>query len=344
MESNQGNRRQFWIGMGVSLLCLILIFIFIDPREIVNSLRGANFYYLGLSALGILAFMFIRAIRWRFLLRNEPAYFPLFHIQNIGYMLNMYLPARLGDVARAILIGSVPPVTITQSVSTMVVERLLDMMFIVALLPFTLVTVESLPEAFRQGALAIGIIAVIGIIVLIVAANLRSFFTGLAEKIFNLFSFLDTATWTRRVDDLLKGLDSLTRLKDGLILLILSILVWLPIIFAYQMSLFAVGLDVTVGMAAFVVCAAALSIAAPSSPGGVGVFQAGVIAALQILGQPEAESASFAFAYHATNYFVLTILGFIGLAKTGSTFRSVLETTQNYMKRDKAKEKEPETF
>ena len=344
MESNQGNRRQFWIGMGVSLLCLILIFIFIDPREIIESLRGANFYYLGLSALGILAFMFIRAIRWRFLLRNEPAYFPLFHIQNIGYMLNMYLPARLGDVARAILIGSVPPVTITQSVSTMVVERLLDMMFIVALLPFTLVTVESLPEAFRQGALAIGIIAVIGIIVLIVAANLRSFFTGLAEKIFNLFSFLDTITWTRRVDDLLKGLDSLTRLKDGLILLILSILVWLPIIFAYQMSLFAVGLDVTVGMAAFVVCAAALSIAAPSSPGGVGVFQAGVIAALQILGQPEAESASFAFAYHATNYFVLTILGFIGLAKTGSTFRSVMETTQNYMKRNKSKEKEPETF
>ena len=155
----------------------------------------------------------------------------------------------------------------------MVVERLLDMMFIVALLPFTLVTVDTLPTGLRQGALAIGIVAVIGIVILIVAANLRGFFTKLAEKIFNLISFLDTETWTRRVDDLLKGLDSLTRLKDGLILLLLSILVWLPIIFAYQMSLQAVGLEVTTGMAAFVVCAAALSIAAPSSPGGVGVFK-----------------------------------------------------------------------
>ena len=137
------------------------------------------------------------------------------------------------------------------------------------------------------------------------------------------------------VDHMLKGLDSLTRLKDGIILIILSIAVWLPIIFAYQMSMEAVGLDMTVGMTAFVVCAAALSIAAPSSPGGVGVFQAGVIAALQILVQPQAESASFAFAYHATNYLVLTILGIIGLARTGSTFRSVIETTQNYLKREK---------
>lgn len=335
METTKQNRRQFWIGMGVSLLCLVLIFFFIDPREIVNSLRGANYYFLGLGALGILLFMFIRAIRWRFLLRNEIGYTQLFHIQNIGYMLNMYLPARLGDIARAILVGSVPPITIAQGISTMVVERLLDMMFIVALLPFTLATVDSLPPAIRQGALGIGIVAVIGIVILIVAANLRPFFTRLATKILNLISFLDTEAWTRRVDDMLKGLDSLTRLKDGLILIALSIAVWLPIIFAYKMSLRAVGLDLTWGMVAFVVCAAALGIAAPSSPGGVGVFQAAVIAALQVLGQSKAESASFAFAYHATNYLVLTILGIIGLARTGSTFRSVIDTTQNYLKREK---------
>ncbi len=54
METTQQNRRQFWIGMGVSLLCLVLIFVFIDPREIINSLRDANPYFLALSALGIL--------------------------------------------------------------------------------------------------------------------------------------------------------------------------------------------------------------------------------------------------------------------------------------------------
>lgn len=335
MESSQKDRRQLWIGTAVSLLCLIAIFLFIDPRDIIDAFRHANYAYLGLTGLGVLLFMLIRAIRWRFMMGNQVNYGQVFHVQNIGYMLNMYLPFRLGDVARAVLMGSVPPLTISQSISTMVVERVLDMMFVVALLPFTLAYAPTLPPEFRSAALFTGVLAVIAIIVLIVAANQRPFFRRLAAIILDRIPWLNTETWVRRVDDILKGLDSLTRFKDGVILLFLSVLVWLPIIFAYWIGMQAVGLDVTVPMAAFVVCAAALSIAAPSSPGGVGVFQAGVTAALALLGQPAAASASFAFAYHAMNYVVLTILGLIGIAATGSTIGAVVRTTQNYMKREK---------
>lgn len=336
MESSQKDRRQLWIGTAVSLLCLIAIFLFIDPRDIIDAFRHANYAYLGLTGLGVLLFMLIRAIRWRFMMGNQVRYGQVFHVQNIGYMLNMYLPFRLGDVARAVLMGSVPPLTISQSISTMVVERVLDMMFIVALLPFTLAYAPTLPPEFQRAALITGVLAVIAIVVLIVAANQRPFFRRLATLILNRIPRLNTDTWVRRVDDVLKGLDSLTRLKDGVILLTLSVLVWLPIIFAYWIGMRAVGLDVTVPMAAFVVCAAALSIAAPSSPGGVGVFQAGVTAALALLGQPAAASASFAFAYHAMNYLMLTILGLIGIAATGSTIGAVVRTTQNYMKREKS--------
>jgi hypothetical protein len=335
MESSPKDRRQLWIGTAVSLLCLIAIFLFIDPRDIIDAFRQANYAYLGLTGLGVLLFMLIRAVRWRFMMGNQVKYGQVFHVQNIGYMLNMYLPFRLGDVARAVLMGSVPPLTISQSISTMVVERVLDMMFIVVLLPFTLAYAPTLPPEFRQAALMTGVLAVIAIVVLIVAANQRPFFRRLASSILSRIPWLNTETWVRRVDDILKGLDSLTRFKDGAILLFLSILVWLPIIFAYWIGMQAVGLDVTVPMAAFVVCAAALSIAAPSSPGGVGVFQAGVTAALALLGQPAAASASFAFAYHAMNYVVLTILGLIGIAATGSTIGAVVRTTQNYMKREK---------
>lgn len=336
MESSPKDRRQLWIGTAVSLLCLIAIFLFIDPRDIIDAFRHANYAYLGLTGLGVLLFMLIRAIRWRFMMGNQVRYGQVFHVQNIGYMLNMYLPFRLGDVARAVLMGSVPPLTISQSISTMVVERVLDMMFIVALLPFTLAYAPTLPPEFQRAALITGVLAVIAIVVLIVAANQRPFFRRLATLILNRIPRLNTDTWVRRVDDVLKGLDSLTRLKDGVILLTLSVLVWLPIIFAYWIGMRAVGLDVTVPMAAFVVCAAALSIAAPSSPGGVGVFQAGVTAALALLGQPAAASASFAFAYHAMNYLMLTILGLIGIAATGSTIGAVVRTTQNYMKREKS--------
>ena len=152
MESSGQNRRQFWVGIGTSVVSIVIILLLIDPSEIIDSLKQADLSYIGLSALGILVFMMIRAIRWRYMLANEISWVKTFHIQNIGYMFNMVLPLRLGDVARAVLIGNVPPITLARGLSTMVVERILDMMFIVALLPFTLAEVVSLPAWMQDGA------------------------------------------------------------------------------------------------------------------------------------------------------------------------------------------------
>ena len=102
---------------------------------------------MGLAILALLAFMILRAVRWRFMLNSgreaagRTPYRQVFHVQNIGYMLNNLLPFRLGDVARAVLIGNVPPVTISQGLSTMVAERVLDLLFMVVLFPFTLAAV-----------------------------------------------------------------------------------------------------------------------------------------------------------------------------------------------------------
>ena len=334
MDTNSTpNKKQLWAGIAVSLISLVLIFVFIKPAEIINALRQANYFYLALGSAAVLFFFLFRAVRWRFLLRSQAPYWPVFHIQNIGYFLNAFLPARLGDFARAVLVGSIPPVTIATGLSTTVVDRLVDMVFVVAVLPFTLASVAELPDWMEAGARATGVVAIAGIVVLIIAANQRPFVERIATAALNRIPFMDTASWTRRVDDLLKGLDALSSPKEGLILILLTILVWLPIIFAYYMGMTAVGLDVTWVTAVFVFAAAALSVALPSSPGQIGVYHAGVIAALTLLGQPEPAAASFAFSYHALNMILIpTILGVTGLAATGSTFKTVIENTQAFMR------------
>jgi hypothetical protein len=338
MESSGQNRRQFWIGMGMSVISIVLILLLVDPGEIVSALRQADLSYIGWSAVGILAFMLLRAVRWRYMLTNEISWSQVFHIQNIGYMFNMVLPLRLGDVARAVLIGNVPPITLARGLSTMVVERILDMMFIVALLPFTLAEVASLPAWMQDGARASGIVAVVAIGVLIVAANQRNLATRLGTAVLNQIPFLDTKQWIRRMNELLDGLGSLTRLKDSLVLVFLSILIWIPILFAYQWGIRAVGGQVSLLAASFVVCAAALSIAIPSSPGQIGVFHVGVTAAMLALGQSDGTSGGFAVVYHALNLISMIILGLIGLTSTGATFGSVVETTQRFVRRRQKEE------
>jgi hypothetical protein len=326
---------QFWLGIVVSLVCLAAIFIFIEPAEILAALRTARYGYLGLAGVCIVAFMVLRAVRWRFMLnsgRNQDGgvpYSKVFHIQNIGYMLNNLLPFRLGDVARAVLIGSVPPLSISQGLSTMVVERVFDLLFMVILFPFTLVAVTELPPEINTAVQITGLIAIAATIILIIAANQRRRAAKIAAVILERIPFLNTAVWLKRFDDLLLGLNTLTRPKDGLILIILSIIVWLPIFLGYYLAMLAANIQPTLIEATFVACVAAFSVAAPSSPGQVGVFEAGVTFALvAILGHPDAESGSFAFLYHASNYIVLGLLGAIGINRTSSTFSSVIASAR----------------
>lgn len=334
MEHNKtGNRGQVWVGIAVSIACLAAIFLFIEPQEIVNALETARYEYLALTAVGLVIFMMLRAVRWRFMLNNQAPWSQVYHVQNIGYMLTQLLPLRLGDVARAVLIGNVPPITLAQGISTMVVERILDLLFFIVLLPLTLSEVETVPAWMQSYGRGLGFVSLGLIVVLIAAANLRPFTRRITTTLFNLLPFLNTENWVRRIDELLAGLSSLTRLQDGLILIFLSIIVWAPVIFAYQMALTAVHIQTNWIMTAFVVCAAAFSVAAPSSPGQVGVFHAAVTFALvQVLKQPDGASASFAFLYHALNMVIMIGLGVISLFRTGATFKHVVASARRFRK------------
>ncbi len=343
MDQASGNRRlQMWIGIAISALCLLAIFLIIDPGEIWLALQNAQPGYLLLGVAGILGFMGVRAVRWRYMLGNVVPLGKVFHVQNIGYMLTYLLPFRLGDVARAIIIGNVPPVTLPQGISTMVVERLLDMLFVLTILPFTLRAVPALPEQISNAVILLSAVGLAAMVILVIAANQRERARLLTRAIFARLPMFDSEKWVKRVDDLLLGLGTLTSLRAGIWLVALSLLVWLPILFAYYMTLRGVGLDPTWTMAGFVVCVAALSVAAPSSPGQIGVFHASVIFGLtEILGQPAAESASFAFIYHALNFLTIIVLGVIGIWRTGDTFGAIIKSTRDFMRR---KENHSPTF
>lgn len=334
-NSERAKRRQVWLGILISLACIIILFFFINPIELLDALKKARYDYLPLTALGMVVFLVLRAIRWRFMLSNEPPYSQVFHIQNIGYMLTMLLPLRLGDVARAILIGNVPPVTLARGVSTMVVERILDMVFMVIIVPFALAEANVVSPELSQVVRLFGVAAIGGLLVLIIAANQRPLANRLTILILNRIPFLHTESWARRADDLLAGLSSLTRAKDGLVLLFLSVAIWLPIIFSYHMTLLASNLQPTLPMTLLTMAAAAFSIAAPSSPGQIGVFHAGVTFMLvEVLRQPGPEALAFATIYQALNILVMVLVGLVGLKGAGVTFRNVVAAAQNFRKKE----------
>lgn len=336
MAQSSLRKPQFWLGILISVACLAATFFFIEPQQVFASLRDAQIGFVLLTVLWQTVYLWLRAVRWRFMLDGQITTLRTFHLQNVGFMMTQLLPLRIGDPARAILVGSEPRLTIGQGLSTMVVERVLDMLAIVVLLPFALTQVEALPDWMRSGAQLSGYLAIAGIAVVIVAANIRPKIRQLTTFLLDRIPFLDTNTWATQIDNLLAGLHTFTNWRSGSQLLIYSILPWIPVILAYQSAMQAVGLSPTMLQTGFVVCACALSIAAPSSPGQVGVFHAAATFAVTALGMDENAGISFAFIYHALNFTMMVLLGLFALSQTQSSFQNVLQQTRTFMQQRSA--------
>lgn len=320
MQVSTQKKRQFLLGIAFSFLCLGGMFWVIKPAEIARTIQQTDPRYLLGTAVYLLIYLFLRAVRWRFLLGNRISQAKLFHIQNVGQMLTQLLPFRLGDVARAVLVGQQPGLTVPQGVSTMVVERLLDMLLMVLLLPLALLQIGTLPDWLRQAALVSGAATVGLIFFLIVVAHKRPLPHKLLSWLANKWPQLPTQKLHQQLDNLLDGLHAFTQWRTAFTLLALSLVTWLPVVLAYNAALQAVHLSPSLLNATFIMIAGAFAVAAPSSPGQIGVFHMGVIAAMTALGQPAEAAASLAVLYHAINFLLMVAAGIAGIARIQLSF------------------------
>lgn len=314
----------FWLGMFVTFVCLGSLFFFIDPAQIWIALTLSRPGYVVLTAVLIGIYMIFRAFRWQYLLEKRVNLITVFHVQNIGAMLTQLLPFRIGDVTKAVLIGQKPETTMAQALSTVVVERVLDMLVVVLLFPLVVVQLEAVPLWFEKGALLSAWLVGLAMIGMILAVRFKRQTLTLVGVLLSRASTKNRTFLVQRIEDLIDGLSVFSRVSSALKVLMLSFLTWTPVFMAYHTIMTAVHIENhTVSMAIFIACAGALSVAAPSSPGQIGVFHIGVTAAVTVFGESGETAAALAFLYHATNFGVMVLLGVLGAVAVNVNLRSI---------------------
>jgi uncharacterized membrane protein YbhN (UPF0104 family) len=80
--------------------------------------------------------------------------------------------------------------------------------------------------------------------------------------------------------------------------------------------------------ATFALGVVALGVAAPSSPGALGVYELAVVGALALFGVDPAAALAYALTTHLTQYLITTVLGSIGLFRDGLTLTGVFQRAQ----------------
>jgi uncharacterized protein (TIRG00374 family) len=316
------------IGLIISAAALVLALIGIDLREVARTLAQADYLYLIPAAGAVVAYLLARAVRWRILLGPQVSLARSFWVTNIGYLVSNVLPFRLGDPARAVVIGRGGEVSIAASLSTVVVERVLDMLAVVAMLGMVAPFVAGSGEAVSAGILAGGLALVASAVLLLMAFRpdwgRRAIRWGLARV-----PRLDAERWARALDGLFDGLAPLRSGRRGLALILWSAIAWAFVVLTYWALLRAFLPQPPFLAAPFLVCILGLGMAIPSSPSAVGVFHAIARYGLTIPFQvPTDQAVTAAFAIHAFQYLLVAILGLIGLAQESLTLGRVARSAE----------------
>ena len=117
---------RIWFGAALSALALYLTLRTVDFGQVQSAMSRAAWIWFIPGAAAFFAGLYFRARRWSLLMDGTPLGIT-WHAMLIGYMLNMSLPLRLGEVARAWVIGQRTAVSFTRALSSIVVDRMLDL-------------------------------------------------------------------------------------------------------------------------------------------------------------------------------------------------------------------------
>ena len=171
-----------WLPGAVISIGLIAVFLyFVDFGEMVEAVRNANYLFLGIAMIIGFVWIAIRAQVWRTLLRDRPSYSAVFWTVGEGYILNNFLPFRLGEIGRAFLLSRKSDMKFMEILPTIVIERAMDLGYSAIILLAAIPFVVGAGGAERIGWI-VGIIILLGFAFLYILARSNQWALDLFHK------------------------------------------------------------------------------------------------------------------------------------------------------------------
>ena len=282
---------RFLIGVGVSLILLLVLLYQVDLSEVGEALTSANYLYLAPSIALYFVAVYFRAVRWRYLLSPLKVLRVgrLYTVVVIGYMANNRLPARLGELVRAYYLARREPINASSALGTVAVERVYDGMTLLAWAGVAGPALLLLGEFDGTGGTARTTWLILAVLTVSFFVGALAFMTALAA-IPKFMTLLDRilgivpSRFRPKASELaytfVDGLSILSSPRKHLALFLLSMPVWAFEGSMYFLLSYAFSLDDYFGSAGtlvlvvmLVTATSNLATALPSSIGGIGPFE-----------------------------------------------------------------------
>lgn len=295
----------------------------LDWGKFSEALVNASWWvFIPVTALWLFHF-WLRALRWRWLLPNRAEgtrTLILFDSIMIGNLMTFLFPFRVGEFARPLVLSLESEVPFATGFASVVVERFFDLATVLLTLAIIIPYAPALPDWVSMGAFILACVSggiflglILGVFAPIIFEKIVKIFTSpLPSKI--------QAKLLQITSQLLEGLHAVRSAKGVAMIIFYTLLVWISNYLIFQVSCLLVGESVSFFVATTIAVVLALSVAAPSAPGFVGVYQIACVAGFALFGLSEDKGAAYSVLTHAHIYIMFAIFGFFALMRYGLSF------------------------
>jgi uncharacterized protein (TIRG00374 family) len=325
-------KRAFFVTLGivVSVACFALSLQGTNQKQLTEAFAGANYWSLPVMLGLLFLFYWLKTLRWQWLLAPvAPLTFgQLFPPMLIGFAANNILPAHLGEFVRVFVVRKKYGVPATTVLSTVVLERIFDVLAILALFGVGLFFTNDLPDKYRNAALLLGAGASVGVIAVVVYLIWTEVFLRFMTWSMSWFPFLPEKL-TRGVIEMLRngahGLASLRSGKAVFLIAISSLAQWFINGLIAYVALKAFHIDVSPVEGLIVTGVTAIGVMIPSTPGYFGVIQVCFKVSMEALQVPVAASTVLGSSlyYHMSMWIPVTLLGLYYLQQMGFSLKDL---------------------
>lgn len=318
MNEKIKNTIKIILFFAIGIILLWLVYKDEDPKELLKALRDANYWWIVFALFTSLLSHWSRAVRWNIMI-NAMGYKPRlansFMSIMVMYLTNLAIP-RSGEFTRCGIIKQYEKIPFTKLLGTVFIERIIDLIVLVLLLAFVLITQfthiidffhENISSSLMDKLLAPKTLIILG----------SAFLLSLTALIVMRQKFKHSVIY-KKISDFLKNfLEGVITIKNMdkkwwfiFHSIFIYIMYYLMIYLCFYAFDYTAHLGPVIGLTVFVL--ASLGMVAPS-PGGIGTWHFMAIGTLFIYKVPELEAKAFAIATHGAQTLFLMIAGFICL-------------------------------
>ena len=309
-------RTLFSFALAIGIIIFIFTRLDIDPVQTWRTMVTADPVFFLTGFLVYYSAFWLRAARWRQLLRNAgshkeatsglPSVNGLVEIIYLSWFVNCIVPAKLGDAYRSYLLKRNSGVSFSSTIGTILAERVIDLLVLFGLLAASFTLVQQ--RLSSNSGIDLNLVMLFG------AAMVLALVVGLVGLRFfgHLLLRFVPHRFRGKFANFRQGILRSFKRRSLPVLLGFTVAIWLlegGRLFFVTRSLDAHA--VTLSAVIFIALLSSLLTTLPLTPGGAGIVEGAVTLALGLFLKDHQLAVSIALLDRLINYWSLVIGGLI---------------------------------